>query len=118
MALVRFVEVEHHKTLTDAALFDHLPNSLLVVIETAEITGRGLALFFQSDPDPIPAQYRLHVQITRPNGTIITSAAQRELARKVPPGEVVAFLLPGVSKSDVPVDSTIVILEEDAGEAA
>ena len=90
----------------------------LVVIETAEITGRGLALFFQSDPDPIPEQYRLHVQITRPNGTTFKSAAQREFARKVPPGEVVAFLLPGISKSDVPLDSTVLILEEDAEDAA
>lgn len=82
----------------------------LVVVDTTEISERGLALFFQRDPDPIPTEYRIQVQITRPDQSVFTAAAQREFARKVPPGEVIALLIAGVRKADVPVGSTVAIL--------
>ena len=84
----------------------------LIVEETAEISGHGLALFFQYDPDPIPKQYRICVQITRPDGFILEAVAFREFARKVPPGEVVVFLLRDVAKKEIPVGSTVRIVEE------
>ncbi|HIG74797.1 MAG TPA: hypothetical protein EYQ24_09560 [Bacteroidetes bacterium] len=82
----------------------------MLVVQTAGITGRGLALFFEEEPDPIPMAYRLDVIITRPDGSAFETEAQREFARKVPPGEVVVFFLPGVEKSEVPVGSCVRVL--------
>lgn len=82
----------------------------LVVSEAAEIAGRGLTVFFERDPEPIPQSYQFDVQVTRPDGTTFQVRAFREFARKVPPGEVVAFVLPGVRKVDVPIGSCVAII--------
>ncbi len=83
----------------------------LRVTETCTITGRGLALFFDRDPEPFPNEHRIRVQVTRPNGEVTEHIAHREFARKSPPGEVAVFLLPGVPGEDVPVGSVVRVLE-------
>jgi hypothetical protein len=85
----------------------------LRVTEVVEISGRGVALFFERDPNPVPAQHQLRVRIVRPDGTETYSEASREFARKVPPGEVVSFLVPNLRRSDVPVGSMVSIVKHE-----
>jgi len=80
------------------------------VVESAEITGRGLALFFERDDQPWPSLKRFQVRITRPNAPIRQFEAYLNFAR-VAPGEVVAFLLPAAKRDDVPPGSLVSIIE-------
>lgn len=82
----------------------------LRVAESAELAGRGLAIFFERDPEPVPAELRLQVRIVLPDGTIRHFEAYREFALKRPLGDVVAFVLPAARRADVPVGSLVSIL--------
>jgi hypothetical protein len=83
---------------------------VLEVSEAFEITGQGVALFFKHDPDPIPEYHKLRIKVIRPDATVLETVAYREFARRMPLGEIVAFLLPEVRMADVPVGSTITIV--------
>jgi hypothetical protein len=82
----------------------------LIVHEACSITGRGIAVFFVKDPDPwLP--WRAHrVRVTTPTGHTFEAKANVELARKVPPGEVMVLLFPKLNASDFPAGSRITVL--------
>ncbi|MCB9920528.1 MAG: hypothetical protein H6822_00010 [Planctomycetaceae bacterium] len=79
----------------------------LTVSDVFEIERRGTAVFFNKDPDPWWPISSPKVKILKPNGNAITANANVELARKVPPGEVMALLFPKLTVNDIPVGSLI-----------
>ena len=79
----------------------------LSVSEVFEIEGRGTAVFFLRDPNPCWPISSPRVRITTPDGDKLTATANVELARKVPPGEVMALLFPGLTPDELPVGSKI-----------
>jgi len=78
------------------------------IIETFEITGRGLAVAVEGATE-LPVSKKLLAAVTRPDGSSISADAYKEwlLRRNPQPVEKAAFLLIGLSKSDVPLGSEL-----------
>jgi hypothetical protein len=81
----------------------------LRVSQAIPVTGRGVAVFFDHSPLGLVFGSSVGVLISRPGESAdIQAIAVVEAARvAAPPGEVVAFSLPALSKEDVPVGSYI-----------
>jgi hypothetical protein len=74
------------------------------------VTDRGVAVFFERDPEPwLPWKAHL-VRVTKPDGTTFAAVADVEFARKVPPGEVMTLLFQKQNVSDIPVGSRVAIV--------
>jgi hypothetical protein len=84
------------------------------VIETFQITGRGLAVAVD-EPTDLPAGKRLLAMVIKPDGERLTADAYKEwLLRHTPkPVEGEAFLLMGLAAEDVPVGSEIRVKAAD-----
>jgi len=84
-----------------------------IVSSRAAIKSRGLALLFENDPPPLKIGHRVSIRVDRPDGHSLVTAAMTEAARRVPPGEVAALVLPDATEADVPVGSRVRILDWD-----
>ena len=80
----------------------------LIVSESVTITGRGVAVFFEKDPDPWLPWQAHRVRVTKPGGESFETVARVEFARKVPPGEILALLFS--QRTDVPVGARVAVL--------
>ena len=80
----------------------------MIVAETFEITGRGLAVAVDEVTD-LPVGKKLAAVIHRPDGSTLRAEAFKEwlLRRTLDPIENEAFLLLGLTKDDVPVGSDL-----------
>jgi hypothetical protein len=80
----------------------------LVVIETFDITGRGVVAVVAETVD-FGVGKELRVVITRPDETSFEAQAFQEwlLRRQPAPVEHTGFLLRGVTRSDVPIGSRL-----------
>jgi len=78
------------------------------IIETFEITGRGLAVAVEQATE-LPVSKKLLAVVKRPDGSSIYADDYKEwlLRRNSQPIEKEAFLLIGLSKVDVPVGSEL-----------
>jgi hypothetical protein len=85
------------------------------VSEIAVISQRGLAVFFVEPPVSISQVQTLIINVSRPNGTMVTFNASREFARKVDssgnPSEIVALLVSNALPSDIPLGSVVSMVE-------
>ena len=81
------------------------------VSDVFEIERRGTAVFFARDPDPWWPISSQIVRIVTPDGEQFSAKANVELARKVPPGEVMALLFPTLTPAQIPVGSKITRVE-------
>jgi hypothetical protein len=73
------------------------------VIDTFEISGRGVVVVVDETTD-LQVSKKLFASVMRPDGSAILAGAFKEF-RHLKPGEKEAFLLMGLSKSDVPIGS-------------
>lgn len=85
---------------------------MYIVAETLEISGLGTAVFFEGDPAIVLPLGQRRVEIITPTGRRHMTQASVESARKVPPGEVLSMLFSDHSPSDIPVGSTVTIVDE------
>ncbi len=83
----------------------------LFVSEAVKISGLGAAVFFRGDPPALLPLGRAEVRVTTPNGDRFETIAHIEATRKVPPGEVLAMLLPDLEPAAIPPGSRIQILK-------
>ena len=82
-----------------------------VVEHATLIAQRGTTVFFVGDPEPL-LQYRVcRVRVIRPDGVVFEAVAHVEAARKVPPGEGVAFRFLSEAPASFPRGSRVEILE-------
>lgn len=82
----------------------------LTVVAVTTIADRGVAVFFEGDP---PVTLRLgnyHVRLDIPGRASLETSAALEAARKIPPGEVLAFLFRGLRPEDIPVGSKVTVV--------
>ena len=81
------------------------------IIESFEITGRGLVVVVEETLDFLGAGRRLEVKITRPDDTVIEAIGFQEwlLRKQTAPAEKVVILLMGIEKSQVPIGSVLKI---------
>ena len=82
-----------------------------VVEHAHEVTGRGTAVGFEGDPSILLPLGQRSVVVTTPEGKQLHTTASVEAARKVPPGEVLMLLFGNHSPEDIPLGSTIKILD-------
>jgi len=82
----------------------------LKVSQSSKIAGRGIAVFFEIEPDPQLQWCQHSVMIERPDGVSFKAIGTVEFARKVPPGEVQALCFSDLDESDMPAGSYITIL--------
>jgi hypothetical protein len=85
----------------------------VTVEQVFEITGRGLAVLFQGELPSLPLGVGLPARVQRPDGSTAEARAffesihwQRPELRERP-----ALLLAGLKRTDVPVGSTVELLE-------
>jgi hypothetical protein len=85
------------------------------VIETFEITGRGVVAVIDETVD-LGVGKELRVVTTRPNGTLLEAHAYQEwlLRRQPTPVERAALLLVDIAKSEVPNGSSIRVTKNNA----
>jgi hypothetical protein len=85
-------------------------SSRMKIVDTFEITGRGLAVAIDEITN-LPVGAELVAAITRPDGTTFRAIAYKEwlLRRQPVVQEAEAFLLRGVSKLEAPIGSEIEI---------
>ena len=83
----------------------------LRVAEAFEITGRGTAVVFETDPDPGLPWRKHRVRIRSEGRASVETIGQVELVRKIPPGEVIALVFSELYPSDIPRGSTVLVLE-------
>ncbi len=78
------------------------------IVETFQITGRGLAVAVEESTE-LPVGRKLLAVVNRPDGSSISVEAYKEwlLRRHSEPMEKETFLLMGLSKSDVPIGSKL-----------
>ena len=81
----------------------------LVVADMVPITGRGVAALFEGDPSAVLPLGPRPVRVVTPDGRRISTYASMEVARKVPPGEVLGMLFGDLSVSDLPRGSIATI---------
>ena len=81
------------------------------VLETCQITGRGIAVFFAEEPIELPIEVGKLANITviKPDGTKNKYKGGKEYARKVDSkyGEVVVLNIKNATSSDVPKGSIV-----------
>lgn len=80
------------------------------VADTFQIAGRGLVVAVDEVTD-LPVGKKLAATVVRPDGSTVDADAFKEwLLRRTPePLESEAFLLPGLTKGDVPIGSELQI---------
>jgi hypothetical protein len=81
-----------------------------VVADVVAITGRGVAALFEGDPPAVIPLGPRPVRVVTPDGKRINTHASMEVARKVPPGEVLGMLFGDLSVSDLPRGSIVTIV--------
>ncbi len=82
-----------------------------IVEHAREITGRGTAVGLEGDPSILLPLSQRNVVVITPEGKQIQTTASVESARKMPPGEVLILLFGNHSPEDIPLGSTIKILD-------
>src|SRR5690349_10019572 len=78
------------------------------VVETFRISGRGLVVMIDTTTE-LPVGKKLSATITRPDGSTVLADAFKEWLRRSSqePIDQEAFLLLGLSESDVPLGSDV-----------
>ena len=79
----------------------------LTVSESCRISGRGTAVFFETEPDPVPSWERYYVMLTTPDGSEYQTIGSVEFARKAPPGEVVGLVLGEFEPEQAPAGTRV-----------
>jgi len=90
-----------------------MPSLTYSIIDTFEITNRGLVILGEATCDAISVGKECRISIVTPSGQILTAKGYKEwLLRRTPePLEKEAYLVEGISKSDVPVGSMATITQ-------
>lgn len=90
-----------------------MPSFTYSIVETFEITNRGLVILGEATCDDIHVGKECQISIVTPSGQTLTRKGYKEwLLRRTPePLEKEAYLVKGISKSDVPVGSVATITQ-------